>query len=127
MTKVIRTRSVRCYSGFTDQHRVEGGRALHDPCLMRLPGNEHSTFAVTQDDIGMKQKRSMMRITAESMVQEVVLQHPQTVVVFNRYRLACPGCYISPYHTIADTAREYAISVEPLLTDLNGCLSTETA
>ena len=64
-------------------------------------------------------------ITADSLVQDVIDRHPQTVIVFVRYRLQCAGCDISPYHTIADSAREHAISVEPLLGDLNRALAAK--
>jgi hypothetical protein len=33
--------------------------------------------------------------------------------------MQCVGCYISPFHTITDCAREHAMSVDPLLDDLN--------
>ena len=59
------------------------------------------------------------QITADSLVQEVVERHPQTVLVFARHGLQCVGCYIAPYHTIADSAREYAMALDPLLGDLN--------
>lgn len=58
-------------------------------------------------------------ITADSLVQEIVEQHPQTMPVFVRHGLGCVGCYIAPFHTIADSAREYAVGLEPLLGDLN--------
>ena len=68
---------------------------------------------------------SLESITADCLVQEVVEQHPQTIVVFNRYGLQCVGCYISPFHTIADTAREYSLALEPLLTHLNRAITAE--
>jgi hypothetical protein len=37
--------------------------------------------------------------------------------------LNCVGCYIAPFHTITDTAREYALQLEPLLSELNGTIS----
>jgi len=58
-------------------------------------------------------------ITADCLVQEVVGRHPQTVSVLNRHGFLCVGCYISPYHTIADCAREHSTSVEPLVVELN--------
>jgi hybrid cluster-associated redox disulfide protein len=58
-------------------------------------------------------------ITAGCLVHEVVERHPQVIAVFQRHGLRCVGCYISNYHTIADSAREYALDVEPLLNDLN--------
>jgi hybrid cluster-associated redox disulfide protein len=66
-------------------------------------------------------------ITAESLVQDVVERHPQTIAVFARHGLQCVGCYISPYHTITDTAREYAMSIEPLLGDLNRVIAANPA
>jgi hybrid cluster-associated redox disulfide protein len=58
-------------------------------------------------------------ITAESLVQDVVEQYPHTVLVFGRHGLQCVGCYISPFHTVADSAREYAMALDLLLADLN--------
>jgi hybrid cluster-associated redox disulfide protein len=63
--------------------------------------------------------RSAQPITAECLVEEIVERHPQTILVFARHGLQCAGCYMSPFHTIADSAREYAMALEPLLLDLN--------
>jgi hybrid cluster-associated redox disulfide protein len=65
------------------------------------------------------------RITASSLVQEIVEKHPQTIAIFYRHGLQCVGCYISPFHTIADSAREYAVGIEPLLGDLNRAIDVE--
>jgi hybrid cluster-associated redox disulfide protein len=69
--------------------------------------------------------RSMERITADSLVQDVVRSFPQTISVFARHGLRCVGCCISPFHTIADSAREYSVSIEPLLGDLNQAIIAE--
>ena len=58
-------------------------------------------------------------IRADSLVKEVVECHPQTIPVFARHGLQCVGCLISGFHTIGDSAREYALKLEPLLSDLN--------
>ncbi len=63
-------------------------------------------------------------ITAASLVQDVVEQHPQTIVVFNRHGLNCVGCYISPFHTVGDSARECSVAIELLLDDLNRAIVT---
>jgi hybrid cluster-associated redox disulfide protein len=68
---------------------------------------------------------SLELITADCLVQEVVERHPQTIVVFNGHGLQCVGCYISPFHTIADTAREYSLALEPLLFHLNQAIAAE--
>ena len=58
-------------------------------------------------------------ITADCIVQGVIERHPQTIAIFARHGLQCAGCYISPFHTIADSAREHAMTLERLLDDLN--------
>lgn len=63
-------------------------------------------------------------ITAGSLVQDVIEGHPQTIPVFVHHGLHCVGCDISPFHTIADTAREYALALDPLLGDLNQAVAT---
>jgi hybrid cluster-associated redox disulfide protein len=66
-----------------------------------------------------------MEITPDSLVQDVIERHPQTIVIFARQGLQCAGCYIAPFHTITDCAREHAMSIEPLLGDLNRTIATE--
>jgi hybrid cluster-associated redox disulfide protein len=68
---------------------------------------------------------SAQQITAESLVQDVVERHPQTITIFARHRLQCVGCNISPFHTIADSTREHALSIEPLLGELNQVVVAE--
>jgi hybrid cluster-associated redox disulfide protein len=74
---------------------------------------------IRRKDAPMNGPKTIERITAESLVQTVVEHHPQTVAVFVKHRLHCPGCSISPHHTLADCARQYAIALTPLLEDLN--------
>ncbi len=63
-------------------------------------------------------------ITADCLVQHLVERHPQAIAILMRHGLQCAGCYISPFHTIADSAREYALALEPLLDDLNRAIVT---
>jgi hybrid cluster-associated redox disulfide protein len=58
-------------------------------------------------------------ITADCLVCQVVERHPQTILVFAQHGLQCVGCYIAPFHTIADSAREHESALGPLLEDLN--------
>jgi hybrid cluster-associated redox disulfide protein len=64
------------------------------------------------------------QITPNCLVQEVVERHPQTITVFCRHGLQCVGCYVSPFHTIADSAREYNLGIEPLLAELNQAVAS---
>jgi hybrid cluster-associated redox disulfide protein len=63
-------------------------------------------------------------ITADCLVQEVVERYPQTITTFARHGLQCVGCYISPFHTIADSAQAYALALEQLLSDLNQAIAS---
>jgi hybrid cluster-associated redox disulfide protein len=67
----------------------------------------------------MSSEQAIAGVSADCLVQEVIERYPQTIVVFVRHGLQCAGCYISPFHTIGDSAREYAVPLEPLLVDLN--------
>ncbi|MGD2205621.1 MAG: disulfide oxidoreductase [Anaerolineae bacterium] len=71
----------------------------------------------------MSNRQEWDQVTAECLVQDVIRRHPQTIIVFARHGLQCAGCYISPFHSISDTAREYAITIEPLLRDLNQAIT----
>jgi hybrid cluster-associated redox disulfide protein len=73
----------------------------------------------------MSLKQSGGRITADCLMRDVVERHPQAIAVLMRHGLQCAGCTISPFHTIADTAREYALAVDLLLSDLNRAIPAE--
>jgi hybrid cluster-associated redox disulfide protein len=62
-------------------------------------------------------------ITPNTPIFRVIEDHPQTVAVFNALNMACPGCFISPFHTVTDSAREYDLSPERLLQRLRDCAS----
>lgn len=69
--------------------------------------------------------KSTVPITADCLVQDVVEHHPQTILIFARHGLQCVGCYVSPFHTIADSAREYTMAIELLLHDLNQAIAPQ--
>ena len=73
----------------------------------------------------MDSEQSVTPIAADSLVQEVVDRHPQAIALFGRYGLQCVGCYISPYHTLADSAREYAMALDALLAELNQAVAAD--
>ena len=75
----------------------------------------------------MTSTQAVEPITAHSLIQAVVERNPEVVEVFVRHRLQCAGCCISPFHTIEDSAREYAVALEPLLRDLNRAIASEAS
>jgi hybrid cluster-associated redox disulfide protein len=57
----------------------------------------------------------MIEITPETSVSELVHLHPQVIPVFLRHQMACVGCSMSAFDTLADAARAYAISADDFL------------
>ena len=94
----------RCPSAFL-QNVANGMQSLQ----------ETSMEAIHHDD----------EITADCLVDQVIRRHPQTIAIFTSHGLQCVGCLISPYHTIADSAREYQVRVGPLLGELNRSLTVD--
>ena len=58
------------------------------------------------------------RIHTSMTVAEVLSHDPRTAEVFLKHRMACVGCAIAPFETLADVAEIYNVSIEKLLTEL---------
>lgn len=57
-------------------------------------------------------------MTAELSVEDVMQAWPETLRVFLRRRMACVGCAVAPFHTVAEVARIYGVPMEALLHEL---------
>jgi hybrid cluster-associated redox disulfide protein len=58
-------------------------------------------------------------ITSDMSVKDVLARYPQTGHVFFRYKLGCAGCYISRFHDVAASAKEFNLDLDLLLAELN--------
>lgn len=65
---------------------------------------------------------SEIKLSADLTVAEVQETWPQTVTVFRDLATACVGCDLSTFCTINDAAKEYQISIERLLADLQAAI-----
>lgn len=63
---------------------------------------------------------------AEMTVAEVLVKWPQTTWVFHRHNMACVGCAVAPFYTIADAADIYHLSLDQFLAELEEVVVTET-
>jgi hybrid cluster-associated redox disulfide protein len=54
-------------------------------------------------------------ITPDQLVEEVLHAHPQAARVFIRHRMACVGCPMAPFMTVAEAAAAYDLPTERLL------------
>lgn len=51
-------------------------------------------------------------------LSEMMSLWPQTITVFNRHKMLCVGCLISPFHTIVDACAEYGLKEEMFVAEL---------
>lgn len=57
-------------------------------------------------------------------LSELFAQWPGLAVVFLEYRMLCPGCPITPFHTIAEACARYGLDEGSFRRELRGRLAT---
>ena len=58
-------------------------------------------------------------IDADSIVRGVMDRFPDTVPVFLRRGMHCPGCAMAPFMSLAEAAASYGIDPRDLIADLH--------
>ncbi|CAO3428855.1 DUF1858 domain-containing protein [Azospirillum doebereinerae] len=53
--------------------------------------------------------------SSADLVEDVMERWPQTVPVFVKHRMACPGCLMAGFQTVADAAEIYGLDTAALL------------
>ena len=61
----------------------------------------------------------MQFVTADTLISDVLLNHPRAAEVFSRHGLACPNCLGASVETVSAVAAMHDVSVDRLLGDLN--------
>ena len=61
----------------------------------------------------------MSEITSDTLIQDVLVSHPDAADVFERHGLACASCMASGMETVSAVASMHDVSVEALLSELN--------
>lgn len=61
-----------------------------------------------------------MRITADTLISEVLASHPDAAAVFTRHGLGCPSCLAAGMESVSAVALMHEVSMEVLLAELNG-------
>lgn len=57
-------------------------------------------------------------LLTELTVAEVLKRRPETIPVFFRHRMACVGCAMAPFETLADVAAIYGVQLSRFLSEL---------
>jgi hybrid cluster-associated redox disulfide protein len=58
------------------------------------------------------------QLEADLTVAEVLARWPQTISVFMGHRMACVGCAIAPFETLAEVAAIYDLELSHFLNEL---------
>ncbi len=57
---------------------------------------------------------AVKKITGETLIGELVEQHPEAIDTLMSYGVHCVGCHVSPYETLADGFRGHGMSEEDI-------------
>jgi hybrid cluster-associated redox disulfide protein len=58
------------------------------------------------------------QLEAGLTVAEVLAHWPQTILIFIRHRMACVGCPIASFETLAEVAEIYGLDLDRFLSEL---------
>ena len=63
---------------------------------------------------------------ANETVENVLNRWPETADVFHRYKMACVGCAVSPFYSVADAIEIYNLSSDEFLNEIKKAIKPET-
>jgi len=66
-----------------------------------------------------------MAIDPDLSVSRLMQQWPSTIAVFLRHRMACVGCPVGDFHSIAECSTEYQIPLTELLHEIDAAISDD--
>lgn len=70
----------------------------------------------------MGQNQNPEKPTAEALgnmvIEDVLTRWPETAVTFQRYNMACVGCAVANFYTIAEAASVYGMSSQLFVAEL---------
>lgn len=66
-------------------------------------------------------------LTADLCVAEVMERWPKTIHVFLKHQMACVGCEMAPFETVATAAENYNLPPESFLDDLYQAAASSSA
>ncbi|MFC5353735.1 DUF1858 domain-containing protein [Azospirillum himalayense] len=63
--------------------------------------------------------------SSSDLVEDVLERWPPTLSVFLKHRMACPGCPMARFQTIAEVADDYGLDTEALLDEFVQAIAAE--
>ena len=65
-------------------------------------------------------------LSPDLLVADVLARWPQTLAVFTRNRMACPGCPMGCFETLAEAASVYGLRPDRFLRELKASLTEKS-
>jgi hybrid cluster-associated redox disulfide protein len=62
---------------------------------------------------------SIVKITEDMNIREVIEKHPEVIAVFQKYNMGCIGCIAASFEKISDIAMVHGVDVKKFLIELN--------
>ena len=69
-----------------------------------------------------KNKMLQEQNLSEKTIDEVLTNWPETAVVFKHHNMACIGCDVAHFYTIADAAAVYKLPVDEFVSELESVI-----
>jgi len=66
------------------------------------------------------------QLAIDLTVAEVMERWPETIPIFFRYRMACVGCPIATFETLADVVMIYGLDLDCFLNELRQTIRVRT-
>ncbi|CAO3382689.1 DUF1858 domain-containing protein [Azospirillum argentinense] len=63
--------------------------------------------------------------SSSDLVEDVLERWPSTIAVFLAHRMACPGCPMARFQTVAEVADDYGLDSDALLADFARAIAAE--
>lgn len=62
-------------------------------------------------------------ITGDMSIQEIIRDYPDSVEVFEKYRLGCIRCMAASFETLAEGLKAHGLDVDEIVGELNRAVS----
>ena len=85
---------------------------------------EGEVLYFNQDEDELMQNQE---ITKDTIVFDVMERWPETVKVFLKQKMHCPGCEMAPFETLEEAAAEYNLQVDFLVEALEVAIHEQHA
>lgn len=67
------------------------------------------------------------KITKDMSIQDIVMNHPETMEVFQKYNMHCVGCAAARFENLEQGCAAHGIDVDAMVKDMNAAVEKAAA